>query len=400
MTASDLSAWVADARLVSVLEVIDRRGIKLRRAGAEMVGPCPVCGGIDRFGVNSRKNLWHCRGSGRGGDAIALVEYLDGADFLAACEDLTGRPPPRGEGTRASLEELAAREAERRAAAEAREKTASTYRERERHRLYRMWREARPLPGTPAETYLALRGIPLPRSAALRFLPRAAYFHGSHTLEDGRSAQRIIGEGPALAAAITNAEGRFAGLHMTWIDLANKAGDYKMDWWCPDTGEHLPAKKVRGSKQGGAIVLVRAMGAPLRQVSGEGIETTLSVWAAFIAAGRLAPDMTFVAGIDLGNLAGRATQTLAHPTLRRADKLGRMMPVRVPGPEPDFTSAAMPVAASVRELLLLQDGDSDPVATGYAMQRAAARHACAGRRVLIAPAPEGRDFNNILRGAA
>jgi len=395
----DFDAWVADARVVSVLEVVDRRGLKLKRSGTELVGPCPVCGGEDRFGVSTRKNLWHCRGSGRGGDAIALVQYLDGADFLAACEDLTGRPPPHGEsGTRASLVELAAREEERRRKAEARESSEARFREKERHRLYQMWRAARPLAGSMAEAYLTLRGLVAPPGAPLRFSPRVAYFHGLTETDDGRSARRMLGEGPAMLAAITNAEGRFCGLHCTWLDLTRPKG--KAEWHDPDTGELLPAKKVRGSKQGGAIVLAKGGAAPRRELAGEGIETTLAVYTALRRHDLVAPDMMFASGVDLGNLAGKAMETLAHPTEKVADKAGRMRARRAPGPVPDFSGPAMWVPDSVEELLLLGDGDSDPVATLWAMQRAQARHAKERRRIGIAWAPKGRDFNDLLEGAA
>ncbi|WP_296584250.1 CHC2 zinc finger domain-containing protein [Xanthobacter sp.] len=397
--SSEFAAWASDARAVSVLEVIDRRGIRLKRSGTELVGPCPVCGGTDRFGVSIRKNVFHCRGSGRGGDAISLVQYLDGADFLAACEDLTGRPPPRGEGTRASLEELAAREEDRRRRAAERDKDAATFRERERHRLYGIWRAARPLRGTAAEQYLALRGITTPPTSALRYASSVPYFHGSATLEDGRQAMNELGRGPAMVAAITDPLGFFFGLHITWIDLSKPKG--KAEWVDPETGELLPSKKVRGSKQGGAILLVKAGdGTPRRMFAAEGIETVLSVWTAMDAKGLVAPDMAFVSGVDLGNLCGRATETLAHPSLKVADKLGRMRAPRVPGPEPDFASPAMFVPESVSDLLLLGDGDSEPVATQWAIERAMRRHAREGRKVAVAWAPPGRDFNDVLRGAA
>ncbi|MFG1238022.1 CHC2 zinc finger domain-containing protein [Xanthobacter autotrophicus DSM 597] len=394
--SSEFAAWASDARAVSVLEVIDRRGIRLRRSGTELVGPCPVCGGTDRFGVSIRKNVFHCRGSGRGGDAISLVQYLDGADFLAACEDLTGRPPPRGEGTRASLEELAAREEERRRKAAERDKDAATFRERERHRLYGLWRAARALRGSMAEEYLALRAIALPPTSALRFAPSVSYFHGSEALEDGRQAMKELGRGPAMLAAITDARGFFSGLHITWIDLNRPKG--KAEWIDPETGLVLPSKKVRGSKQGGAIVLVKAPDGARRMFAAEGIETVLSVWTAMSAKGLVAPDMAFVSGVDLGNLAGRATETLSHPSLKVADKLGRKRAPRVPGPVPDFSSAAMHVPDSVSDLLLLGDGDSEAVATQWSMERALARHSRAGRKVAIAWAPPGRDFNDVLRG--
>ena len=49
-------------------------------------------------------------------------------------------------------------------------------------------------------------------------------------------------------------------------------------------GEPLPAKKVRGSKAGNAIVL-RSVPEPRRLFAGEGIETGLSVWYVLAIAG-------------------------------------------------------------------------------------------------------------------
>jgi putative DNA primase/helicase len=91
----DFEAWVERARSVSIDHELNRRGVKLRRVGAERVGPCPKCGGDDRFAINTAKGVWHCRGCDKGGDGIELVQHLDGVDFIAACTTLTGQPPPK-----------------------------------------------------------------------------------------------------------------------------------------------------------------------------------------------------------------------------------------------------------------------------------------------------------------
>jgi len=83
--------WIAKARAVPIEREIERRGIKLR-GRVERVGPCPVCGGDDRFGINTTKGVWNCRGCGKGGDVIALIQHLDASDFKSAC--ITGEPPP------------------------------------------------------------------------------------------------------------------------------------------------------------------------------------------------------------------------------------------------------------------------------------------------------------------
>lgn len=396
--SNDAAAWVEEARDVSVMAAVDRRGIKLSK-GVERVGPCPVCGGRDRFSVNTRKDVWHCRGSGRGGDAIALIEYLDGADFLAACETLTGRPPPRGEGTRLSPEDLARREAERRAREAEREEEAAGYRERERRHLWKMWEAAARSACAPMLAgYFERRGLDLPRPCkALRFLANAPYFHGEEEDDRARMRPRLIYRGPAMLAAITDAAGRFQGLHCTWLDLSRPKG--KAEIFDPDTGEELPAKKVRGSKRGHRILLVPAAGdAPTRQISGEGIETVMAVRSGLLRAGGLDPDCEFVSAVDLGNLAGRSASSVPHPTITVTDTLGRVRARRVPGPVSDMASEAMWVPDSIVHLTLLGDGDSDPFTTRCAMERATARHAAPGRWVSTAWAPEGQDFNDVLLG--
>jgi hypothetical protein len=90
---------VVKAHAVPIEHEIERRGIKnkLRKQGRELVGPCPVCGGDDRFSVNIAKGVWNCRGCGVGGNVIGLVEHLDHSDFKSAVTTLAGEAPPRRE---------------------------------------------------------------------------------------------------------------------------------------------------------------------------------------------------------------------------------------------------------------------------------------------------------------
>jgi hypothetical protein len=86
---------MAEPRSVRIEDEIARRGIRLQGRGSERVGPCPVCGGHDRFSINIKKQLWNCRGCGHGGDVIALVLHLDGHSFGEAVRLLTGHAPPQ-----------------------------------------------------------------------------------------------------------------------------------------------------------------------------------------------------------------------------------------------------------------------------------------------------------------
>jgi CHC2 zinc finger len=92
--------WVAKARAVRIEDEIARRSIKLNGGTVEREGPCPKCGGDDRFSINTTKQVFNCRGCGIKGDVIALVEALDNIDFSHAVETLTGESPPKSNGKR------------------------------------------------------------------------------------------------------------------------------------------------------------------------------------------------------------------------------------------------------------------------------------------------------------
>jgi hypothetical protein len=86
------SETITRARAITIENVIDERGFKLKGLGAERSGPCPRCDGRDRFAINTNKQKWLCRNCHPkgGGDAISLVMFLDGVGFNAACVQMTG----------------------------------------------------------------------------------------------------------------------------------------------------------------------------------------------------------------------------------------------------------------------------------------------------------------------
>jgi hypothetical protein len=361
--------------------------VKLRRAGRRLVGPCPVCGGratSQRFEVFPDSESWACAVCKDGGDVIRLVEKVDGIDFRAAIERLGGAIAIDPERERQLFE---AREKQRLK----REKQADAFREAERKRLWEVWQNAAPIHGTPAARYLEGRGLVLPQACpGLRYLPAAAYYHGEAIDERGRKGPVTIHRGPVMLAAFIRPDGRFGGLHFTY--LADGDPPAKLELHDPETGEMLNAKKMRGSKSGAQIAFTLP-DAPRRMFAGEGIETVGSVYTAMVAAGRAVDDAAFVAAGDLGNLAGRAVKSLPHPSLRRPNGHAQ----RVPGPEPDPDDSGIAIPDSVAELVLLGDGDSDPVLTQYAMTRAARRYGRDGRTIRIAFAPAAQDFNDVLR---
>jgi hypothetical protein len=411
--------------------VNDLAGVRLRRGSsafgrAGFTGPCPICSNdaqkrsAQRFECNAER--WVCAVCQDGGDVIKLIMKRDGIDFKDAVARLGGVLPvavtpivaertgkaafARGVVLAAAIDfsadaGLICAWQDGWQKAKRTHDSDNAYRERERKRLFDWWEAAAPFPGTPVADYLGGRGLLVPANARLRFHPRIPLF------ADGREQEpRMLHQGPAMLAAILSpnfgsAGFHFSGLHMTWLDPSGPKG--KLSTIDPETRETVPSKKIRGSKAGGYIDLGgdrydefdhddRPVYA--RMFAGEGIETTLVPYTALMRTRRLRAGDGFRCGIDLGNLAGKATFTIAHPT----EKTDRGIPRRVGGPEPDLDAPAMPVPDSVSELVGLGDGDSDPFLTQYAMARFKARNTTPERTVRVVFAPPGGDFNDSLQG--
>ncbi|MGQ4273428.1 DUF7146 domain-containing protein [Terrihabitans sp. B22-R8] len=376
---------ISDIRARTSIEGV--AGVKLRKVGRKLVGPCPICGGSERSGrFEVDGEGWVCAVCHEGGDVIKLVQKMHGLDFRAAVDHLGG-------ATNMIDPEIAARRERERAEERAKQEAASArYREDERARLYRWWREGAHWRGTPVEDYLALRmgfAVPDGLDLRLRFRP-AQKFHA-----DGGRRSPVLHTGPVMLAAFTDERGIFQGLHMTWLDLSQPKGKARI----PDPeapGEYLNPKKMRGSKAGCEIVL-RSVRHARTVIAAEGIENAVLPLVALHAAGAdLGETKISVAG-DLGNLGGRATESLTHPTLTKADKAGRMRPVKVPGPVPDPDGRAMPVPDECEELVLIKDGDSEPVLTEHALARCVRRNARPGRVIRIADPGVGFDINDLVR---
>src|SRR5262249_57468892 len=85
-----ISMFVTEAKAIPIERELERRGVRLKRMGHELVGPCPRCGGHDRFGVNTQNQVWNCRHCAKGGDILDLVQHLDGVTLGEAVKTLTG----------------------------------------------------------------------------------------------------------------------------------------------------------------------------------------------------------------------------------------------------------------------------------------------------------------------
>lgn len=395
---------VARASACSIVETAIMLGAARKHVGtSERGGPCPGCGGKNRFSVDHGKNVFSCRFSGAGGDAIDLVRHCRDASFVEAVEMLTGeRAVPAAP------------------AREENEDKSAAWREKARERAWKIWREANPA-GRLVRRYLEARGIPFPtwRLVAVREHVDLPYWHWSESHREFR----VIHRGPAMVAAITGPAsadyptGRFMGVHRTWIGRDGKA-----EIADPETGELVDAKKVEGSQKGGRVVL-RNAARPLERSSteaggdhglayaapfsmageapaapvlatGEGIETVLS-WDV------LHPEhdgAELWSGLNIGNIAGRALESVPHPALTRTDTLGRVRRVKVPGPDfdPADTDCLAIAPGQFSRAILLGDGDSDAFTTTAAMTRATRRLATEAMPVDVDWAPPGMDWNNVL----
>jgi putative DNA primase/helicase len=179
--------------------------------------------------------------------------------------------------------------------------------------LRSIWREARPIPGTPAEQYLRNRGIGGELPPSLR------YHHGLKHTDTGLVL-------PCMVAAVQAPDRSVSGLHRTFLG-SNGA-------------EKAPVphpKKMLGKVAGGAV---RLAAAEAQLAVGEGIETCLSfqratgiaTWAALSTSGMTmivlppAPIATTVyLLVDLDPAGEEAAQIAASRLTRegRAIKLAR-----------------------------------------------------------------------------
>jgi hypothetical protein len=174
------------ARLTPIESVVQARGIKLR-GGVDRAGACANCGGHDRFSINVRKQVFHCRNCGIGGDVIALVQFLDGVDFRTAVTSLAGEIQVRARPSPTTP----------------RPPVKAADDEQPKHDLAfakRIGSEIVPLIGTPGEVYLhharkidvaALEDV-LTRADAIGWHP-AVYFNSPEHPLHGRRLGCIVG---------------------------------------------------------------------------------------------------------------------------------------------------------------------------------------------------------------
>jgi putative DNA primase/helicase len=228
-------------------------------------GPCPICGGKDRFRFDDKqgKGTWICSQCGAG-DGPKLAMLLTGLPFRDMADRVRRHMGDERESERDRSDKLSTRY-------EPLPAPLVNLQEADpgkRDRMNDLWRRSSPIGDRdPAGLYLVGRLGMIPEGTGLRYLDRCPYPHGD--------------DHPAMLAMFTGADGKPSGLHRTYL-----------------TGSGHKAK-VENSKlslgplvDGGAVRL-----APAGSVLGiaEGVETALAAsilfgvpaWAA-LNAGRLA----------------------------------------------------------------------------------------------------------------
>src|SRR5262249_50447965 len=172
---------ITHAKTIPIETELARRNHQLTRVGGELVGPCPACGGTDRFAVHLRKQIWNCRQCTKGGDVIDLVQHIDSVSVREAIATLTSEqarpmrpataaPPPKVDNDDHERQQL--------------------------KRAGRIWREAVGIAGTPGEAYFESRGIPLsdvPNYGGLRWHPRCPWEGGTAPCVIARFTDAITG---------------------------------------------------------------------------------------------------------------------------------------------------------------------------------------------------------------
>lgn len=280
--------------------------------GRDRSGPCPRsgCGGKDRFSINTVKNLFNCRHCGISGEGvIALVMATEEIGFVEACERITGRSaeapidPDRAAANARALEEKKRQE----------EATSESYRRKAREAGELILGSGRRLSADgPVLQYLACRALDFsghPVVGSPADLPIWERLDLPYVESNGRGGYETLHTGPAMMLKILlparlvqpgDPLGNFGGVHQTWIDLTQPKG--KLVLHDPDRRDDkpMPAKKMRGTKQGGMIPIFTPK-KPRRIVMGEGFETTATpLCHAF------EPDTAYWAAGDLGNMSGKA----------------------------------------------------------------------------------------------
>lgn len=357
--ARDLALLLAD----QVEQVVEALSIDVsRRTRRHLIAFAPWSGHhnpkleIELYPIPGKWNDWV---GGKYGDVFDLVACTLGGgerDRKAAYRWALEHLGLSGTRDEAAWER---RRAEAAARAAERQKKAAEELARSRRAAKAQWLSGAPLePRTHGWKYLEARGVDLgelPRGEKGELLVRAVRYSPRETWygEDGRPGH----VGPALLSAMTLRNGDFAAVHKIWIDPDRPGEKADLD----------PPRKMWPDAMGAAIRLWRgdsrlterqaeACGLRERVVIAEGVEDGLSI-------ALMAPERRVVAAGSL----------------------------------PGLTAYEPPACAD--ELVIAADNDWGKPQAQALLEAACARLAGEfGVAVFVARSPEGKDFNDLLRG--
>jgi hypothetical protein len=391
----ELQTLKEDAEAVTCLSWALFKGWKLM-PGTDRAGPCPNCGGVDRFAIHTGKNTFNCRQCGiAGGGVIDLVMKTEKVKFVKACELITGRTvaDPISAEEQARIHQEAQRREQERAAEEEKRRLRAIS---EGLSIFNRSMAPMPLGSGGVADYLRLRGLPASikfDKVGLREIARHDYV--VEVIEGDRRRWEVVHSGPAMIAAVVLPNNSFGAVHQTWLDVSRPKGKLmlrhptRID---SKTGEPelLDAKKVRGSMRGGAIRLYTPKTVH-RIVMGEGIETTLTAMAH-----NFEPGTAYWAGVNLGNMSGKAYRDSENK--RHEDR-----------PDMDDRNCFVP-PDWCQELVYLCDSDEPETKTVEKVTRGLLRAQALREEarklspelpeltgLIVPPIGDGKDLNDLVR---
>lgn len=381
--------WIERAKSVSIINLAIEYGADLKPGSRQLSarehsGPCLVCGGKDRFSINTYKNVFNCRGCGLGGGPVTLACHVHGWEFRVAVCDIVGEQDPAStpENTKPSRKQPI------KSASQQWPDNGNQYRMRSRRSAYELWKRGEKKHYL-VDAYFKVRGLKLTDDILSKFrvIERLEYLHFNKDL----GGSKVIYIGPAILAPIVGPDGKFIGLHRSWIDLYRPKG--KAVIIDDETGEYLVSKKVLGSQKGGHIVL-RDDGITQNICLAEGYESLLSYDALHDIK-----DYALWSAVNLGNLCGRSAHKVMHPTRKITTRNGHLRSVKVGDPKADLTDhKALILPERFKKSIIASDFDGDVFDVKCKRLRAVERHTKLGasddRFVRDDPAPFGRDWND------
>lgn len=299
------------------LEILDSLGISPKYL-INKHGPCPVCGGKDRFRFDNKDQCgtFFCNRCGAG-DGFTLLQLFHGWDFKHVL-DRVGRiigmrPEDKSSGPQhisKILENLQIIKKVQNA----------------REVLNKTWKEARPVEkGDPVSTYLKARGIELNRfPCMLRYHPQLPYY------DNGKFLRKF----PAMLGLVSDVNNHNVTIHRTYLGNNCKAH--------VSQPKKLMSPIRPGACQGAAIKLFEPLDG--RLAVSEGIETAFSfhiknqlpVWATISAVGMekvilppAASEIIIIVDNDKSGRGQKAAATLKKRLSAEGRKVKCVMPPKI-----------------------------------------------------------------------